>query len=331
VVGGRGPSPGSQIHGDAELFDVGDGTFSAAASLTTARFNHQAVKLVGGDVLVVGGNSSNGQTPTAEIYSPGGNTFTPTTGDMSTGRVFHRVTALADGRALVTGGTTSGGKLSSAEIYTPGTGLFTEVGPMTVERESHAAVLLDSGKVLIMGGRTNAGVSNTAEIFDPSDDSLTAVGQTLDQYINLPVMVLLEDGTVLIAGGQGGVKPQLSYAKGLSTAYLFHPDSETFEQLPNMPRPMQAGSGVRLTSGHVFMVGDTFNTVNLAPAGQAIIYYPLAKTWDALWGGRGGVDGLMVEGRLGAPAALCADGVFVAGGVGGNGPASSAEVFTLSP
>src|SRR5207253_3495295 len=94
----------------AELYDPGSGTWSRTGSLVVGRFNHVAIPLSNGTVLVAGGLD---QTVTAlasaELYDPGTGAWTATA-SMHIPRNFNGVeqdnTAirLQNGDVLVAGG-----------------------------------------------------------------------------------------------------------------------------------------------------------------------------------------------------------------------------------
>ena len=97
-------------------------TWSAAGSLTTARFYHTATLLPSGQVLVAGGHNSNGgfgfYLASAELYDPATNTWSAA-GSLATARLYHTATRLPSGQVLVAGGFDGSGALASAELYTP--------------------------------------------------------------------------------------------------------------------------------------------------------------------------------------------------------------------
>jgi hypothetical protein len=86
--------------------------------MTVARYDHAAVLLPNGKVLIAGGLNSVG---TAELYDPTTATWAAT-GPMNHGRYFYTATLLPNGRALVAGGDDNSGyfaALYAAELYVP--------------------------------------------------------------------------------------------------------------------------------------------------------------------------------------------------------------------
>jgi hypothetical protein len=106
----------------AELYSAG--SWTAAASLATARFDHAASRLASGEVLVSGGTAQSNALSGSELYDPRTDTWR-TAGPMRSARRDHVQVALRDGTVLVAGGHGSynGASLSSAERWTPTTQL----------------------------------------------------------------------------------------------------------------------------------------------------------------------------------------------------------------
>ena len=99
---------------------------------------------------------------------------------------------------------------NTAEIFDPATNTSTLVtGSLHQPRRFHSAILLPTGQVLIAGGVhcTNASSRTTAqyvypndlELFDPDTGTFSAMDK-LDYGLSEPQMVLLQDGSVFLAG-----------------------------------------------------------------------------------------------------------------------------------
>lgn len=194
----------------AEIYDPLTGNFSFAASYAPSAGEYPAggpiwptaSVLPDGRVLIVAENPP-------ELYDPIGGTFS-LTGAMAEnayryGMEWHAATALRDGTVLITGGNddiTCGG-FAAAEIYDPSSNTFIPVGPMTVPRDIHGSTLLSDGTVLITGGGDGwCGMPtlDSAELYDPATRSFVLAGH-MAQSRTAHTATLLNDGTVLIAGG----------------------------------------------------------------------------------------------------------------------------------
>ena len=196
----------------AELYDPARGEFTATGTMKNARENATATRLADGRVLIAGGDQSVAQPEpgqllaTAEIYDPSTGRFAPT-GSMLTRRTDHTATRLADGRVLIAGGDNPDGSPTMAEVYDPKSGKFTRTGSMSTGRETPTATLLGDGRVLIAGGLGDVYVRDSlvldsAELYDPATGKFSQVG-SMATARHQQTATLLEDGRVLIDGGEG--------------------------------------------------------------------------------------------------------------------------------
>lgn len=254
-----------------EVWDSTTGTFAASSPLLQTRKFHTASLLTAGatagDLLIAGGDDdTNTPLANAEVYSP-------TSGSaglisLNAARVYHTATVLSDGRVLITGGTSmSGGSptvLQSAEIYDPASAGFSLVtcsngastDCMATPRSGHTATLLSNGQVLISGGA--AGINDTAitasaEIFDPATNVFTPLSGTMSDGREFDAAILLNNGTVLIAGGITPVFPG-----GTVTADIFDPSTSAFTQVNSSLSVARVGmTAATLGNGSVMMAGGT--------------------------------------------------------------------------
>ena len=229
----------------AEIFDETTGRFSPAGTMAAARMGFTATPLTNGKILIAGGQDNSGNVlDTAELYDPVARKFLAVNNTMSDRRMFHTATILLSGKVLLAGGATdlSGDTTSSADIYDPASNSFTAAAfPMDHQRAAHTATRLTSGplagKVLITGGVGGSGFffkDSSAEIFDPASQQFLLLSSFMNEPRSLHTATLLDDGSVLLAGGfsgsvaiSGGV---LSGASGLisNSAETFDPNSGDF-------------------------------------------------------------------------------------------------------
>jgi hypothetical protein len=204
----------------AEIYNPATQTFTNVGPLNTARFTHAAALLPNGKVLIVSGLNA-----TAELYDPVAKTFS-NTGSLNTARQYPSATLLPNGQVLVAGGLAGGvAGIGTAELYDPAAGSFSFTGNLINARGEQTATLLPDGTVLLVGGYncpppscTNP-VQGTAEIYNPSFATFALTGSLINARYD-DAATVLNDGTVLIAGGFSGNSPTASNERYYSTAPL---------------------------------------------------------------------------------------------------------------
>jgi hypothetical protein len=294
VVGGYGA--GGAVAA-AELYDPITRSWTTTGDPAEGRYGQSATLLNDGTVLVAGGSTGGSSSPYAptvsvELYDPRSGSWTATA-SMSTPRSGHTATLLLDGTVLVAGGDASstGASLASAELYDPATGSWTAVGPMTEARAGQTAVRLSDGRVLVAGGSGSSGSFEgiaSAELFDPATVSWTAAENMHEGRYGATATLLL-DGTVLVAGGNGGD--------------VYDPASGSWTATGNMIQARSYHTATLLADGTVLVAGGAFGDA----MASAELYDPATRSWTA--------TAAMLQARYGHTAALLADGtVLVAGG-----------------
>jgi hypothetical protein len=338
------PMSGGPFHVTAR--SVADSTKAATATVTLTdagfrlldgatvepRNSPTATLLPNGMVLIAGGNWCSGSNcsalASAELFNPATETFFPT-GSMSRGRTGHTATLLNDGTVLITGGVRPSGSIDgTAEIYDPATATFTQVGDMAEERAFHTAALLADGRVLIAGGRQGelSGFSDsakTAEIYDPATHSFSPAG-LLPWGTTFHTASVLQDGTVLVAGGDG----VSSCPNGTSGLARYDVASNSFQAGADLPQRRMKHTATMLNDGRVLFAGglDPCQSLNVAAqSATAVVFDPAANTYSP--------EAAMREPREGHTATLLNDGtVLVVGSLADRfDPATSVFIATGDP
>jgi uncharacterized protein YjdB len=315
----------SGVVSSADLYALASQSFTPGNAMNVARWLHTATLLNDGTVLIAGGSDlANEETlDTAEIYSPTAGTFTPLSATLNTARVGHTATLLNNGQVLIVGGyDPATGLIADAELYDPPTQTFIDLGDTNAPRYEHTATMLPNGQVLIAGGDidpTPSGALNTAEIFDLPSQTFTPVPVPMTTQREGHAAVVLNNGQVLITGGDN--PPTGS----LNSAEIYDPPSNTFTAVTSaMAVPRISHVMTLLNCGKVLIAGGaTDSGGNSTALNSAEVYDPASQTF-ALVGDMNSV-------RDHQTASLLNDGtVLEAGGTDGTNIFNTADIYTLS-
>ncbi|GHD82693.1 Kelch repeat-containing protein [Streptomyces goshikiensis] len=243
VAGGQRPRSrqGMLTLATAEVFDPVHETWSATGSMTAARWDHVAVPLPGGRVLVVGGLVSTTRYGAGaalglcEVYDPASGTWEPT-GSLRAARAVHQAVPLPDGSVLAIGGEPGRAaddarlhpySLASTEIYSVTTGVWRPGPPLPWGRALHRAVPTADG-VLVFGGTDSAcldvGFASTLLCADGARHWAPAAPLVTGRWAF--GATVLGDGRVLAAGGvsrAGAAAPRTDEDVPARTAEVFTP------------------------------------------------------------------------------------------------------------
>lgn len=175
----------------------------------------------------------------------------------------HTATRLPDGRVLIAGGVRTNVDSTtyweSSEYYHPDSGSFS-LGPnMSWTRRGHSATALPDGRVLIAGGlglidadgdSATTPVEQTllvALLFDPEAESF-GTPTPMNAQRAYHTATLLDDGTVLIAGGLFGTATA-------SSTEVFDPTANSFRAGPTLLAARAHHAAVRIGKQTVALIG----------------------------------------------------------------------------
>lgn len=216
-------------------------------------------------------------------------TFVYTDNPMSNGSYQQPAVKLQDGKVLVMVAQRveyrdDGSRIFSggADLFDPLSNRFTPaLGTPVNHRGNLPGVRLLDGRVLLAGGmlpnQSSTARTNTAELYDPSTQTFSATAGLMPAARSGHTATLLNDGRVLIAGGQLGS----NFTVATDSALLFDPSSGTFTATGNMNRERYSHSANLLHDGRVLIIGGVGPGFR-DPEATAEVYDPVSGTFTTV-------------------------------------------------
>jgi hypothetical protein len=263
VVGGIDDS--SYYLTSVEIYDPAKpapSAWSAGPQMIQSAWQHSAVRLQDGKVLISGGTPYGvDSTEKLALFDPATNTWSVPATVMKVKRRLHSSTLLKNGKVLFAGGTQGTGPnnltfVNSLEIYDPVQGSTTLLAAkLETPRAAHTATLLDDGRVLIVGGSCTGSSCGTGSwlnnIYDPATDKITPVAHPGDAPSG-HCAVKLQDGRVLVFGDSEYVGGE--YVGSVKTLAFSPAGAGSWSNQPDLLVGRWSASCVMLTDGTVLAV-----------------------------------------------------------------------------
>jgi hypothetical protein len=163
---------------------------------------------------------------------------------------------------MVAGGWNGSAPTSKAEILDEESGSFIEIPSMFTPRSQATATDLGDGRVLVAGGwisydSNGYTATASAEIFDRGTGNWSSAAP-MSTPRALATATRLQDGRVLVAGGDRswqGSDDQNADQQVLSSAEIYDPATDTWQDVGAMSVPRAAQSAALLANGHVLVAG----------------------------------------------------------------------------
>ncbi|CAF1414294.1 unnamed protein product [Adineta steineri] len=224
--------------------------WQVATSMTGPRGFHTVTAFVNNTKVLAAGSAGISGKQTAEVYNIVNNRWALTSVNMSSSRYSHTATLLSNGQILIAGGSNASGiSISAAELYIPSSNSFINTTNMNIARCCFTSILLsDRSTVLVTGGinATNSLIT-TAELY--INGSWIPLSSSMTQVRAYHAAVLLNDGTVLIAGRGSGTP------NAYSSAEIYIATTQNFIAVGSMQYRRGGLTLTLLPSGKVLAIG----------------------------------------------------------------------------
>ena len=305
----------------ARLFDHGKQVDFVTPDLAIPRFDHEAVLLDDGRVMVGGGFSGIAnnnvviQFPLGlvQMYEPETGMWTMVEPIEGPGFLYSMI-ELADGRVLAVG--LSGGEdqdTGMASVFDPVAGSWTPLSGSSSSRGVPSLALLADGRVLVAGGLDFGGASsvysssepvNVVEILDPRTGDWQRAA-AMNQASEEQWLFSLNDGRVLAIGAA-----RVESSDPTVHAEVYDPATDTWTLITSPDIHYAPTDAIEMSDGRLLVFGVLSSREGQVP--EAGIYDPASDTWTP--------GGEIVHARPTATLVLLPDGrVLAAGGEHGWG------------
>ncbi len=260
----RGPGAGAAAT-DSSWAPAADLDSCAPLPGCAVRYNHVAVPLDDGRVLVAGGDPVSVRT-SFELFNPAQSTWA------SGGALLHESLdwgsgRLSDGSVLLRGGVSHQSPETDAR-YVNGSWVDAPA-PVQLHGGANTLTLLNDGSALLVGGDTGLGTRNVDRFVDGRWEPTGSLNHI--RYYH--TATLLENGKVLVTGGLGFNFDQTFSA----TTELYDPAKGTWDLGESMGQLHLLGAAVRLLDGTVLVVGGSGSTGTSA---SAELFDPATGRWQ---------------------------------------------------
>jgi len=183
----------------------------------------------------------------------------------------HSITAAYGGDSNDSGSTSS----VFSQTVQSSSGFVATSGQMATSRYGQTAIQLTTGQILIAGGMSSSGVVSSADLYSLAGHTF-APGSAMNVARWLHTATLLDDGTVLVAGGS-----DLADEETLDSAEIYNPAAGTFTLLSNTLNTARVGhTATLLNNGQVLIVGGYDPDYGLIA--DAELYDPPTQTFS-IW------------------------------------------------
>jgi hypothetical protein len=238
----------------AEVYDPQTQKSQRVGDLAEARYKASAALLPDSRVLIIGGRGTDGPVGLPEV-------FDPATGEFGSGGKplsgIHEASAMAVGRdgLVVLVGVTVEGSGEVVAVYDSADATFrypaVTIATGRAGRTEAASCQLADGRMVVVGGWTHQGTSGAIEVIDTGNYAsvLDASRPSLITPRVAPTVVALNDGSVLILGGEeAGGDP-------IATVEVWTPGDPTTTPLGAMSAARAGHTATLLRDGTVLVVG----------------------------------------------------------------------------
>jgi hypothetical protein len=262
VMGGEDVTDGFPVP-TTEIYDPDTDSWSRGPSLHVGRIGATATTLRDVRVLVAGGLGPKlNALHSAEIFDPKAVVWRMTAPLPQT-RFSHSATLLPDGQVLVVGGVVDNRISNNVLLFDSVTERWSKAPPSLFVHALQSATVLADGRILLAGGYGDP------ETYDPSGGSWRPIRATVFRL--RPVIVQLQDGSVLVATGRD------AHDRDLRSARIYDPAANIWTAAGSLHAPRSQAAGALLPDGRALVVGGEQVTAHVLRSAE--VFDPSQRGW----------------------------------------------------
>jgi N-acetylneuraminic acid mutarotase len=213
--------------------------WGSKASLPAAR-GYAPAALLNGKIHLVGGYSGAAATRNHYAYDPNTDSW-ETLASLPANRMHHSLESVG-GKLYLIGGNTGSANVKTVYIYDPALDTWTTGADMSLAARFSMTVVLN-GRIHVLGGN-GSGVGINHDVYDPATNSWSMRAFLISAREQ--GSAVLVDGQIHLLGGRSGANETASHE-------VYHPNSDQWESLADLPQPMRVTAVV--ANGRIHTLG----------------------------------------------------------------------------
>jgi hypothetical protein len=154
---------GGDTNQTSERYNATTNSWSQVSKMVSQR-QYSASAMIGGQVVVAGGQLSNKLVNSTEVFDPATNSW-KAVGSMTTSRARFSLTPLPNGDLLAAGSQGPDGTTKSCEVFHPELSAWETSPQMNISRGAHGYAVVSGGATFVIGGRSGTTTTSSVEVF----------------------------------------------------------------------------------------------------------------------------------------------------------------------
>jgi N-acetylneuraminic acid mutarotase len=245
AIGGTVNGSPSGTTNTVEAYTPSTNSWSAVASLPTARLGLAAATGFDGRIYAIGGTNGSNVFNTVEAYNPVTNSWSAVA-TLPTARFGLTAATGFDGRIYAIGGIDNNNVFNTVEAYSPGTNSWSTLTSMPTARAGLRTATGFDGRIYAIGGTNGHNPINTVEAYSPGTNSWSTVASMPTARQGLAAATGIDGRIYAIGGTNGGA---------LNTVEAYGPGTNSWSTVTSMPTARFSLAAATGFDGRIYAIG----------------------------------------------------------------------------